>query len=84
MPAGAAAYFGAHAGQASPDVSLPTPAFACGITFVFGGFGVAATVFGDLGVIAPVFGGLGVIFCGWAVAFATNSLAFIASAMACV
>jgi hypothetical protein len=37
--------------------------FACGIAFVFGGFG-AATLFGDLGVIAPIFGGLGAIICG--------------------
>jgi hypothetical protein len=57
--------------------------FACGIVFVFGVLGVAATVFGDLGVVALILGGLGANFSSWAVAFATNSLAFIASAIAC-
>jgi hypothetical protein len=76
-------YFGAHVGQAFPDVSLAPLLLACGIAFVFGGLGVAAADFDGLGMTALV-SDLEATALGLAVAFATNSLALVASAMAWV
>jgi hypothetical protein len=57
--------------------------FGCGIAFVFGGLGVAVADFEGLGMTALV-SDLEATALGLAVAFATNSLALVASAMACV